>query len=262
MMETIKRGNKGTAVKEMQQLLIAAGYSLPRYGADGTFGAESEAALRDFQTDNGLSADGICGPKTWAALQDNGAGGTIRRGSKGEAVKEMQQLLMAAGYGLPKYGADGSFGAESEDAVRKFQGANGLTVDGICGPKTWAALQSGTEPGTEHFSLREFACRDGYAVPREYWGNVRALMAELEKIRAVWGRPIIINSGYRTKTYNQQCGGAKASQHLTANAVDFNVQGVAPSTVYAKLDAMYPGQGLGKYAGFTHLDLRGYRARW
>lgn len=69
MMQTIKRGNKGTAVKEMQQLLIAAGYSMPKYGADGTFGAESEAALRDFQTDNGLSADGICGPKTWAALQ-------------------------------------------------------------------------------------------------------------------------------------------------------------------------------------------------
>lgn len=187
---------------------------------------------------------------------------TIKRGSKGTAVKEMQQLLIAAGYALPKYGADGSFGAESEDAVRKFQGANGLAVDGICGPKTWAALQAGTEPGTEHFSLREFACRDGSAVPREYWGNVRALMAELEKIRAVWGRPIVINSGYRTKTYNQQCGGAKASQHLTANAVDFNVQGVAPSTVYAKLDAMYPDQGLGKYAGFTHLDLRGYRARW
>ncbi|MBC8529550.1 peptidoglycan-binding protein [Christensenellaceae bacterium NSJ-44] len=261
-MQTIKRGSKGEAVRKMQRLLIAAGYSLPKYGADGTFGAESESALREFQSDNGLSADGICGPKTWAALQAKGAGETIRRGSKGEAVREMQQLLIAAGYALPKYGADGSFGAESEEALRKFQEANGLAVDGICGPKTWAALQAGDEPGTEHFKLREFGCRDGSAVPREYWGNVRALMAELEKIRAVWGKPIIINSGYRTKTYNQQCGGAKASQHLTANAVDISVQGVAPSTVYNKLNAMYPDQGLGKYAGFTHLDLRGYRARW
>ena len=49
-MQTIKRGSKGTAVKEMQQLLIAAGYSLPKYGADGTFGAESESALREFQS--------------------------------------------------------------------------------------------------------------------------------------------------------------------------------------------------------------------
>lgn len=187
---------------------------------------------------------------------------TIKRGNKGTAVKEMQQLLIAAGYSLPKYGADGSFGAESEEALRRFQEANGLAVDGICGPKTWAVLQAEDEPGTEHFKLREFACRDGSAVPRAYWGNVRALMAELENIRAVWGRPIVINSGYRTKTYNQQCGGVKASQHLTANAVDFNVQGIAPSKVYAKLDAMYPNQGLGKYAGFTHLDLRGYRARW
>lgn len=261
-MQTIKRGCKGEAVREMQQLLIAAGYSLPKYGADGTFGAESESALREFQSDNGLSADGICGPKTWAALQAKGAGETIRRGSKGETVKKMQQLLMATGYALPKYGADGSFGAESEEALRRFQEANGLAVDGICGPKTWAVLQAEDEPGTEHFKLREFACRDGSAVPRAYWGNVRALMAELEKIRGVWGRPIVINSGYRTKTYNQQCGGAKASQHLTANAVDFNVQGVAPSAVYAKLDEMYPDQGLGKYADFTHLDLRGYRARW
>lgn len=261
-MQTIKRGCKGEAVREMQQLLIAAGYSLPKYGADGTFGAESESALREFQSDNGLSADGICGPKTWAALQAKGAGETIKRGSKGETVKKMQQLLVAVGYGLTKYGADGSFGAESEEALRRFQEANGLAVDGICGPKTWAVLQAEDEPGTEHFKLREFACRDGSAVPRAYWGNVRALMAELEKIRGVWGRPIVINSGYRTKTYNQQCGGAKASQHLTANAVDFNVQGVAPSTVYAKLDAMYPDQGLGKYADFTHLDLRGYRARW
>ena len=187
---------------------------------------------------------------------------TIKRGSKGTAVKEMQQLLITAGYGLPKYGADGTFGAESESALREFQADNGLSTDGICGPKTWAALQAGTEPGTEHFKLREFACRDGSPVPQKYWGNVRALMAELEKIRAVWGKPIIINSGYRTKTYNLQCGGAKASQHLTANAVDFNVQGVAPSAVHAKLDEMYPDQGLGKYAGFTHLDLRGYRARW
>ncbi|WP_368384674.1 peptidoglycan-binding protein, partial [[Clostridium] scindens] len=46
---------------------------------------------------------------------------TIKRGSKGETVKKMQQLLMAVGYGLPKYGADGSFGAESEEALRRFQ---------------------------------------------------------------------------------------------------------------------------------------------
>ncbi len=64
----------------------------------------------------------------------------IRRGAKGPTVVEAQGLLMCAGYGLPKHGADGSFGAETESAVRAFQQAHGLTADGIVGPKTWAAL--------------------------------------------------------------------------------------------------------------------------
>jgi putative chitinase len=59
---------------------------------------------------------------------------TLRRGSKGEAVKQMQQKL-----GIP---ADGDFGPGTEAAVRKWQSANGLTADGIVGPKTLAALMA------------------------------------------------------------------------------------------------------------------------
>lgn len=65
---------------------------------------------------------------------------TIRRGAKGPTVVEAQGLLIRAGYSLHKHGADGSFGAETEAAVRAFQQAHGLTADGIVGPKTWAAL--------------------------------------------------------------------------------------------------------------------------
>jgi putative chitinase len=57
---------------------------------------------------------------------------TLRRGSKGDAVKQMQQKL-----GIP---ADGDFGPGTEAAVRKWQAANGLTADGIVGPKTLTAL--------------------------------------------------------------------------------------------------------------------------
>jgi putative chitinase len=57
---------------------------------------------------------------------------TLRRGSKGDAVKQMQQKL-----GIP---ADGDFGPGTEAAVKKWQAANGLTADGIVGPKTLAAL--------------------------------------------------------------------------------------------------------------------------
>lgn len=68
---------------------------------------------------------------------------TIRKGSKGDAVKEMQQLLMDRGYNLGKWGADGDFGSATEAAVKAFQKDNGLTADGICGPKTWAKLLQG-----------------------------------------------------------------------------------------------------------------------
>ena len=70
---------------------------------------------------------------------------TLRRGSKGEPVAELQRALLARGFELPKYGADGSFGAETEAAVKRFQQASGLTADGVCGPMTWAALDA--EPG-------------------------------------------------------------------------------------------------------------------
>ena len=65
---------------------------------------------------------------------------TLRRGARGEAVREMQKLLLSAGEALPRYGADGAFGNETIAAVKSFQRKNGLAVDGICGPKTWAKL--------------------------------------------------------------------------------------------------------------------------
>ena len=66
---------------------------------------------------------------------------TLRKGAKGEHVTAMQYALLRAGFPLPKYGADGKFGKETLSAVKAFQKANGLKTDGICGPKTWAALE-------------------------------------------------------------------------------------------------------------------------
>lgn len=68
----------------------------------------------------------------------------LKKGAKGEQVKAMQILLMGYGFKMENngktYGADGSFGAATENAVKAFQKAKGLSVDGSCGPKTWAAL--------------------------------------------------------------------------------------------------------------------------
>ena len=68
--KTIKRGSTGPDVVECQEDLIKLGYDLSPYGADGKFGAKTEAAVKQFQTSVGLKADGIVGPKTWEALDE------------------------------------------------------------------------------------------------------------------------------------------------------------------------------------------------
>lgn len=62
------------------------------------------------------------------------------KGMEGEAVKAMQQLLMAKNYDLPKHGADGEYGAETENALLLFQEDNNLKADAKCGQATWSAL--------------------------------------------------------------------------------------------------------------------------
>lgn len=65
---------------------------------------------------------------------------TLHKGDDGDAVREMQQRLIIAGCELPKYGVDGDFGSETRAAVKAFQQAHGLVVDGVCGVKTWTEL--------------------------------------------------------------------------------------------------------------------------
>lgn len=64
----LRRGMSGKDVKSLQQLLISKGYSVGVCGDDGDFGENTEKAVRNFQTDRKLSADGIVGEKTWAEL--------------------------------------------------------------------------------------------------------------------------------------------------------------------------------------------------
>lgn len=65
---------------------------------------------------------------------------TLRKNDAGNAVMTAQWLLMAHGYALPRYGTDGKYGDETIAAVKAFQRDKGLDVDGVVGPKTWAAL--------------------------------------------------------------------------------------------------------------------------
>jgi peptidoglycan hydrolase-like protein with peptidoglycan-binding domain len=188
---------------------------------------------------------------------------SLRKGMKGDDVKELQTKLSKHGFTLK---ADGIFGSGTEKKVKAFQTARKLVADGIVGKKSWAELdkEPPAKPSSEHFSLDEFACHDGTPVPPELYGNVQALMDALENIRKAFGnKPVKIVSGYRTLAYNRKIGNdTDNSQHIQANAADIRISGVSAANVYKILDVMYPNQGLGKYATFTHIDLRGKRARW
>lgn len=76
---------------------------------------------------------------------------TVKRGSSGEDVVYVQTRLIELGYDLQPYGADGKFGAKTEQAVKEFQRANGLEPDGIVGKRTYQALDEAT---TDLYTVR------------------------------------------------------------------------------------------------------------
>lgn len=64
----VRKGAKGNITKLIQKRLLSLGYKLPKWGADGGFGDETVEAVKLFQSDNGLSSDGIVGQNTWRKL--------------------------------------------------------------------------------------------------------------------------------------------------------------------------------------------------
>ena len=113
-----------------------------------------------------------------------------------------------------------------------------------------------------HFQVQDFACNDG----SDQILIDGDLVDLLEKIRAaVGGKPVLINSAYRTPEYNASpnVGGAKTSQHLYGRAADVVVSGASPLLV-GQIAEYYLGWqgGIGVYNGFTHVDTRAIRSRW
>lgn len=122
-MAMLRRGLAGEPVRILQEHLGIT--------ADGVFGAGTDAALREYQANNGLSVDGIAGPDTFTSmgLQELVL---LHKPIRGEMVRRLQEAL-----GI---GADGVFGSGTEAAVRAFQEEQGLEATGEAGPETLARL--------------------------------------------------------------------------------------------------------------------------
>lgn len=150
---------RGQDVQQVQQALIRWGATL---SVDGIYGPNTRQAVERFQRSQGLVADGIVGPQTWARLQQSSAPAPppapppsppaaqrllrlTNPFTAGADVRALQQALARSGIALV---ADGIFGPGTDRAVRLFQARRGLAVDGIVGAQTWAALNAPTPAPT------------------------------------------------------------------------------------------------------------------
>lgn len=125
--------------------------------------------------------------------------------------------------------------------------------------RVYSLAKDGLTALSPHFKVREFACSDRtdtvFVSP--------ALVEVLEKVRVHFGKPVHINSGYRTEAKNKAVGGAAYSQHKYGLAADITISGVSPARVAAYAETLLPNTGgIGIYKTFTHIDVRKVKSRW
>ena len=102
----------------------------------------------------------------------------LRKGDSGSAVTYLQTLLGDTGAALR---ADGIFGAVTEAAVKDFQALNRLTMDGIVGPQTWAALEKATGHDADNQDIADNQ-QDTVAIGKSDWNAIRATYAAISGI--------------------------------------------------------------------------------
>jgi N-acetylmuramoyl-L-alanine amidase len=131
-------------VRDLQRRLAGAGVST-EHTVPGVFCPSTERAVRQFQTQRGLRADGSCGPQTWSALVEAsyalGDRVLFHRSPmlRGDDVAELQRLLGRLGFDAGR--VDGIYGPLTATALADFQRNVGLDGDGICGFDTLRALR-------------------------------------------------------------------------------------------------------------------------
>ena len=125
--------------------------------------------------------------------------------------------------------------------------------------KTYSKRKDGGVKLSANFTVAEFACHDGSDIVL----ISEELVALLQKIREHFGKPVTINSAYRTSAWNAKNGGAPKSQHLRGMAADITIPGVSPLAVAQYAEFLQPkAGGIGVYQPFTHVDVRAVRTRW
>jgi uncharacterized protein YcbK (DUF882 family) len=118
---------------------------------------------------------------------------------------------------------------------------------------------------TDNFKLEEFQCKCGCEMPRNVMENIFKLSDQLQILRDIYGS-IHINSAYRCESHNESIGSNSTSQHILGKAADITAE-LTPGELADVIEEDIQNNivkfgGLGRYSTFTHVDIRGYKARW
>lgn len=241
----LSAGYRGYDVYVLQKKLASLNYL--SIAPSGYYGEDTVAAVKAFQTDNGLKADGRAGAilrrYLWPTTvnnqeeKDNQEQGTaddpytertIRSGSYGNDVANAQMRLKAAGYLLGN--ADGIFGPKTKLAVLALQKDYNLKQDGVVGPATWAMIKtlnvSNAEPGVVEPDKPSV----GANVTRIERGDKGARVTKLQQQ--------LITLGYLPAGEDDGKFGAKTQQAVRSFQKDqgIKVDGIAGTQTFVRLN--------------------------
>lgn len=153
---TLRRGDRGREVVDLQTRLQALGYDLGNRGIDEVFGPRTELAVKAFQQRAGILADGMAGPATYWEMVESGyrPGGRLlylrQPPFRGADVMDLQKMLNDLGFNPGA--VNGLFDERTERATKEFQRNAGLPVDGYVDGglfkvlRTYATQTLGTHP--------------------------------------------------------------------------------------------------------------------
>ena len=212
-------------VKQKQRHLAFLGY-YPG-SIDGIWGRLSAEGTRAFQTDFGLTVDGIFGAQTMAKTM--------------EVITAVQKAVTDG-----KIAIDGLAGEETRAAMAAWQTSHGLTGTGTADSEARSLLLADDSNNADnsdwwndiqYFTPAEFRCKCGGRYCVGWPADVsQTLLENADSIREHFGSPAIVTSGLRCTQHNRNVGGVSGSRHLTGKAMDFRIEGTGAASVlrYAK----------------------------
>lgn len=198
-----KKGDSGDKIEMIRRRFWAMDNS---FTVSNFFDDTLENKIKEFQTANGLTSDGIVGSGTWKVLFP-----VLKKRTGSQAgAREMQALLNYQNY--PVGTPDGLFGTGTETVLKAYQKARQLDADGICGEKTWQSLTL-----EEPFETEVLVDQNGDSTALCEMGDSNDVVRQLQQ-RLATQYPLNVTGTYDSAT-NQYVLAYQTANSITANGI-------------------------------------------